>query len=108
MIALNLYSRDASPWDARALAAAESYTQLVAAAVRLHLEVAELEDRATGLYRTMSDEVAIQRAVGTIMATNDCSAQEAARILDSAAATRGVSRREVAETILRTLASEES
>jgi hypothetical protein len=103
-IALNLYARSPDPWDARMLTAADSYAQLVAAVVRMQLELAELEDRAAGLYRDMSDAAAIERAVGTIMQTNDCTAEEAERILRAASEHQDVSRREVAETILRALA----
>ncbi|WP_435737621.1 GAF and ANTAR domain-containing protein [Cellulosimicrobium sp. PMB13] len=102
-VALNLYSRKPDPWDDRLLAAADSYAQLVASAVRLHLELAELEDRTAGLYREMSDVVAVERAVGAIMHTNGCSEAEARRILESASQHRNVSGREVAETVLRAL-----
>jgi len=102
-IALNMYARGEEVWDARVLASSGAYAQLVAAAVRMQLKVADLEDKADGLYRRMSDAVAIERAVGTIMQTNDCSAEDAERILGSAARHRGVSRRTVAETILRSL-----
>lgn len=102
-IALNLYARTMDPWDARVLTAADSYAQLIAAVVRMQLELSELEDKAAGVYRDMSDTVAIERAIGTIMQTNDCTAQEAERILRDASEHHDVSRRQIAETILRAL-----
>lgn len=102
-IALNLYSRTPDPWTPELLAAADSYAQLVASAVRLHLELADLEDAAAGIYRTLTDVAVTERAVGAIMHSNGCSAEEARRILDSASRHRNVGAREVAETVLRAL-----
>lgn len=102
-VALNLYSRTPDPWTPELLAAADSYAQLVASAVRLRRELAELEDSTAGFYRDMSDAVATERAVGAIMQTNQCSAEEARRIIDSASRHRNVSPREVAEQLLRAL-----
>lgn len=102
-VALNLYSRTPDPWTAELLTAADSFAQLVASAVRLRLELAELEDSTAGFYRDMSDAVATERAVGAIMQTNQCSADEARRIIDSASRHRNVSPREVAEQLLRAL-----
>lgn len=77
-VALNLYSRTPDPWTPELLTAADSFAQLVASAVRLRLELAELEDSTAGFYRDMSDAVATERAVGAIMQTNQCSADEGA------------------------------
>lgn len=101
--ALNLYARSADPWTPRLLAAADSYAQLVASAIRLRLEVAALEDAAAGLYSTMSDATVTERAIGAIMRANQCSEEAARHILDSASRRRNVGVREVAETVLRSL-----
>ncbi|MCK9793258.1 ANTAR domain-containing protein [Isoptericola sp. 4D.3] len=102
-VALNLYSRSADPWTPGLLTAADGYAQLVASTVRLHLSLAELEDAAAGFYRGMSDAMVVERAVGAIMQTNECSADAARRVLHSASSHRNVGPREVAETILRAL-----
>lgn len=102
-VALNLYSRVSDPWTSELLTAGDSYAQLTASAVRLRLELAELEDATVGLYRRMSDSIAVERAVGAIMQANQCTEEEARRILDSATRHRKVSRRDVAETILRAM-----
>lgn len=103
-LALNVYSRDPDPWDARLLTALDSYAQLVATAVRLRLDLASLEDSFMGLYRRTAEEDVVERAVGAIMYLNRCTAAEAHAIFDSGATSRNVSRREVAETILKSLA----
>ncbi len=102
-VALNLYSRAADPWKPELLTAADGYAQLLASAVRLQLEVARLEDTATGFYRDMADTMVAERAVGAIMHTNGCTQDEAYHILETASRHRNVARRDVAETILRAL-----
>jgi hypothetical protein len=104
VVALNIYSREPDPWDGRLLTAADSYAQLVATAVRLRLELATVEDSLLGLYRRTADELIVERAVGAIMHLNSCTAQEAHAIFDSGVGRRNVSRREVAETLLQSLA----
>jgi ANTAR domain len=103
-VALNLYSRRPDPWTPSLLAAADSYAQLLAASVRLRLEAADLEDAVAGFYRHMSDAVVVERAVGAIMQTNRCTQEQARQVVDSAARHRGISERDVAEAVLRTLA----
>ncbi|MCR1983007.1 ANTAR domain-containing protein [Cellulosimicrobium cellulans] len=107
-VALNLYSRAPDPWTPELLTAADAFAQLVASAVGLRLELAALEDSTAGFYRDMSDAVATERAVGAIMQTNRCSADEARRIIDSASRHRNVSPREVAESLLRALVVEDA
>jgi hypothetical protein len=102
-VAVNLYSRSPAPWTPERVSTAESYAQLGAAMVRLHLGLAELDDAAAGYYRHMSNAVVIERAIGTIMQANDCPEHVARYILESAWMHRGVSARQVAETILRAL-----
>ncbi|WP_069386031.1 ANTAR domain-containing protein [Cellulosimicrobium cellulans] len=102
-VALNLYAREGDPWDAKLLTATDSYVQLIASAIGLRLEVAELEDSAADLYRRMSDTVAEERAIGALMQSNRCTEEEARRILETASRKRDVSRREVAETLLKAM-----
>ncbi len=107
-VALNVYSRAPDPWTPELLTAADAFAQLVASAVGLRLELAALEDSTAGFYRDMSDAVATERAVGAIMQTNRCSADEARRVIDSASRHRNVSPREVAESLLRALVVEDA
>jgi len=102
-IALNLYSRTSGDWTTSLVETARAYAGLVASGVRLHLQFADLEDAAAGVYRAMSDAVALEWAAGAIMETNDCSEEVAREVLRSASRHRGVSERMIAEQILRSL-----
>ncbi|SKC41355.1 ANTAR domain-containing protein [Krasilnikoviella flava] len=102
-VAINVYSRAAGDWPAGLVDAAVGHAGLAADAVRLQLQFADLGDAVAGLYRTMSDRAAVEQAVGAIMASNDCPEEEARGTLRAAADRRGLSEREVAEAIVRTL-----
>ncbi|MFP3712380.1 ANTAR domain-containing protein [Puerhibacterium sp. TATVAM-FAB25] len=104
MTTLNVYTRAPEEWTASEIGTAQACAGLVASAVRLHLQFAELEDAAAGLYRSMSDAAAVERAVGALMANNDWSRDEAHRVLRSASRRQAVSERDVAESFLRALA----
>jgi GAF domain-containing protein len=103
MTTLNVYSRASVEWSASEVETAQACARLVAAAVRLHLQFADLEDAAAGLYRTMADAVVVDQAVGALMENNGCSRDEAHQVLRSASQRRGVSERDVAESFLRAL-----
>ena len=100
-LALTLYSRAADPWDPGLLVAADGYAQLAAAHARAlaagpgHVPARRHEE--------LADAVLVERAVGAIMHTNGCSAEEAHRILGSASSNRNVSRSEAARRILQAL-----
>jgi hypothetical protein len=102
-VALGLYAHGQAGWDQRVLASAGAYARLVATTVRARIEAADVEEQALGLSHDLSDAAAIERAVGVIMQTNGCTAQEAEQILGRASVRHDASRRQVAETILRAL-----
>lgn len=102
-VAVNLYSGTPADWTPELLTTAGGYAQLCADMVRLCLNGAELDDGATGYYRQMSDLVMTERAINAIMQANDCPEHTARHLLESAALRRNVSRRKVAEIILRAL-----
>lgn len=104
VIALNLYSRTAVAWEEETVLAGDSSAQLIAAGVRLQLNFADLEDAAGMLYKTVSDSIAVERGVGAIMQMNGCSEPEARDLLRAAAAGRNVPEREIAVSVLRSLA----
>ncbi|GAA4724929.1 ANTAR domain-containing protein [Promicromonospora umidemergens] len=107
-VALTLYSCSPDRWTPELITAADGYTQLAAAMVRLHLELADTEGETAGSNPTMADTVATERAVGAIMNNNDGTEREARQILESASHHRNVSRREVAETVLRALVASDA
>ncbi|PRZ02645.1 ANTAR domain-containing protein [Isoptericola sp. CG 20/1183] len=102
-VALNLYSRSPGPWGERLVGAAEEYSRLIAGAVRLQLEFANLDDAAGALFRGASHTAILEQAVGAVMETNGCSEQAAQELIRSAARRRGVPEREIATTVLRSL-----
>lgn len=102
-VAINVYSVDDGEWPAGLADAASASARLAADAVRLQLQFADLGDAVAGFYRTMSDEAAVEQAVGVIMVSDDCTEEEARRLLRSAAGQRGLAERAVAESILRSL-----
>lgn len=105
-LALTLYSRSADPWDAGLLVAADGYAQLLASSARGRLTAA---GPAPAPRRDeLADAVTIERAVGAIMHTNGCSADEAHHILASASSNRNVPRREVARQVLQALLEAEA
>lgn len=102
-VAVNLYSRTPSDWTPERLSTAGGYAQLGVDMVRVCLARAQLDDAASGHYRRMSDLVVTERAISAIMQANDCPEHTARHVLESAALRRSVSRRRVAEIILRAL-----
>ncbi len=102
-VALNLYSRAGGRWESRLVGAAEAYSRLIAAAVRLQLEFADVDDAAGALLRDTSGATLIDQAVGAVMETNGCSEAAARELLRSAAGRREITEREVATTVLRSL-----
>lgn len=104
MVALNVYSRADAEWNPALLRTARAMADLVATDVRLHLRFADVEDAAAGLYRRMSDDTALERAVGALVEANDYAPDEARRTLTDAARRRGVSPRAIAESVLRAVA----
>jgi hypothetical protein len=102
-VALNLYSTAADPWDARLLTAADAYAQVTAAAFQLRLRLSDADDATVGYYRNLPEELAFERVVSAITQTNRCTEDEARAALETATREGVVSRREVAQTILRWL-----
>ncbi|WP_407317881.1 GAF and ANTAR domain-containing protein [Isoptericola halotolerans] len=103
VVALNLYARDGGTWDERFVSDADAYARLIASAVRLQLKFADLDDAAGSLLRSTATSTLVERAVGAVMQTNDCSREAAAELMRSAATECGIPEREVATTILRSL-----
>jgi AmiR/NasT family two-component response regulator len=104
-IALNTYSKRPDPWQESALVAIDGYAQLAAAAVRLQLQTASLEESIAGLYSALETAEIVERAVGAIMQCNRCSADEARELITSTCHERNVTERDVAETLLTALTS---
>ncbi|WP_146931326.1 GAF and ANTAR domain-containing protein [Cellulomonas xylanilytica] len=102
-IAFNVYSELVDPWDRDTIVRADMYAQQVGLVMSLVLDVADLETKLEMFQRALAAQAAIDQAIGAIMATQGCSAEEALTILRSAAGTRNVSLPEVAAAVLQGL-----
>ncbi|GAB2489840.1 GAF and ANTAR domain-containing protein [Promicromonospora xylanilytica] len=102
-VALNLYSRSADFSTPELIDAAERYARLGADMLGLNLARAELDEAAVGYYSRVSDAILTERAIWAVMQANDCPEHTAMHIIESASLRSNVSRRKIAETILRAL-----
>jgi len=102
-VALNVYSRTGGDWPADFVSTCTAYALLTADAVRLQLQFADLEAAVAALHRRIADDVAVERAVGVLMAANDCTDDDARRALRTASQARDLPLREVADSIVRSL-----
>ena len=102
-VALNLYSRSSDFSTPQLIDAAERYARLGADMLGLNLARAELDEAAAGYYSQVSDAILTERAIRAVMQMNDCPEHTAMHLLESASLRRNVSRRKVAEAILRAL-----
>lgn len=100
-IALNLYSEGVDPWDAGALSRADAYAQQIARTVRLCLQVAGLTDQVHDLRQAVAARDVVNQAVGVVMATNGCTADDALAVLRSACTDRDVDLVDVASALVR-------
>lgn len=102
-VSLNVYSVRLDPWSPGLITATDSYVQLLAASVRLRLELSDLEDATGGVYRQYQDAEIVEQAAGALVQLNDVSLQSARRALEAQSIERQVPLREVAETLLKAL-----
>ncbi|WP_159794781.1 ANTAR domain-containing protein [Puerhibacterium puerhi] len=105
-VSLNLYSRTPQDWSGDLAEIAATCARYIAVGVQLQLQFSNLEDAVAGVYRDMPDSVAVERAVGAIMASNHCSEPQARQRLREASEHHRVSERRIAEQILRSLATD--
>ncbi|MGW6128395.1 ANTAR domain-containing protein [Cellulomonas sp. NPDC055163] len=101
-MALNLYSEDADPWDARFLLDADAHVQAIADALRTR--IAQPDDEAlVTLREALSTRTLIDQAVGVLMHANACSPSEALDVLLRMSLDSGVELARAARLVLRTL-----
>lgn len=99
-VALNLYNEQVDAWDADALLQADGFAQEVARTVGLCLQVARLTERVDHLAMAVAARDVINQAIGVVMVTNACSADEAMAILRSASTNRAVDMVQVAAAVV--------
>ncbi|MFS0699538.1 ANTAR domain-containing protein [Cellulomonas sp. 179-A 4D5 NHS] len=101
-VALNLYSRVTDPWDAQALADADTHAQGIADAIRARLDSpTQLMDIA--LREALSTRAVIEQAVGVLMHANACTPDEAMASLLEMSTGTDLDVEQVARFVLRTL-----
>ncbi|WP_458779784.1 ANTAR domain-containing protein [Arthrobacter sp. D3-16] len=101
---LNLYSTRTHAFSGEDIEKAEAYAGQASKALRLAVRVAQLTDDRSHLKSAMESRTTIDIAVGAIMAQNHCSQESALRILKIASSTRNTKLREVAATIVSSVA----
>lgn len=104
--ALNLYSTRPHSFSGEDIEHAESYAGQASKAMRLAVRVAQLTDDRNHLTAAMESRTTIDVAVGAIMAQNRCSQDTAMKILKIASNTRNIKLRDVASTVVASVAQD--
>jgi GAF domain-containing protein len=103
---LNLYSTRTHAFSGEDIEKAESYAEQASKALRLAVRVAQLADDRQHLIAAMESRTTIDIAVGAIMAQNRCSQESAMKILRIASSTRNIKLRDVAASIVASVAQD--
>ncbi|WP_314326712.1 GAF and ANTAR domain-containing protein [Paenarthrobacter ilicis] len=104
--ALNLYSENSNAFGADDVRRAEVFASHAAKSLRLALKIAQLSDARNDLAAAMQSRTIIDLAVGTIMAQNHCSQDEAFTILRTASSNRNIKLRHLARSIIEGVSSD--
>lgn len=104
--ALNLFARQRDAFDEASIRSCELFASQAEKALRLAVRIGARQQRAEDLEQAMRSRTAIDLATGVIMGQNRCSQEEAFRILSRASNGRNQKLRDVAESLLRSLANE--
>lgn len=102
--ALNLYSEAVDGFSGQDVERAESFAAHAAKALRLALRIAKLTEARNDLVAAMRSRTVIDIAIGVIMAQNRCSQDAAHSILITASNNRNLKMRELAATIVDSIA----
>lgn len=102
--AFNLYSLSKNAFSAGTIDAAESFVHIAAGSLQLAVRIARLRDARQNLMAAMESRIAIDTAVGVIMAQNRCSQEAAFATLKRAASSRNTKLRDIAVSVLASVA----
>lgn len=102
--ALNIYAAGPDSFTASDIAQAENFADQAAKSLRLALRIARLRDARDDLAAAMESRAVIEMAVGVVMAQNRCAPDEAFALLRSASNSRNIKLREVAASIVASIA----
>lgn len=106
--ALNLYALNDLAFPAVTIDAAESYVHIASGSLQLAVRIARLSDARQNLMAAMESRTAIDTAVGVVMAQNRCSQESAFAMLKRASSSRNVKLRDVAASVLASVAQDSS
>ncbi|MEE2521934.1 GAF and ANTAR domain-containing protein [Pseudarthrobacter sp. J75] len=104
--ALNLYTEAVDGFSSQDVERAEMFAAHSAKALRLALKIAGLTEARNDLVAAMRSRTVIDIAIGVIMAQNRCSQESAHSILIAASNNRNVKMRDLAATVVDSVAPE--
>lgn len=102
--ALNLYASPPSAFTYDDITLAENFAAQASKSLRLALRIGRLRDARDDLAAAMESRAVIDMAVGVLMGQNRCKPQEAIALLKSASNTRNTKLREVASSVVASVA----
>ena len=105
-IALNVYSEELNPWTRDSIVRADMYAQQIGLVMGLVLNVTDLEAKLAAFQTALAAQTAIDQAIGAMMHSQGCTAEEALTILRSAAGNRNVGLPAVAAAVLQGLTND--
>ncbi len=103
---LNLYSGTMDGFPPETVRAAEVFAREASTSLRLAVRMAQLSDKADHLMSALDSRTTIDLAAGIVMGQNRCSRSAAVAILRAAASHRGITLRELAAELVRTVTDE--
>ncbi|WP_028048970.1 ANTAR domain-containing protein [Cellulomonas sp. URHD0024] len=102
-VAFNVYSESPDPWTRDTIVRADMYAQQIGLVMGLVLNVSDLPAKLDALQTALAAQAAIDQAIGALMMTQGCSAEEALAFLRSAADKRNVDLPDEATAVLQSL-----
>jgi len=105
-IAFNVYSEELNPWTRDVIVRADMYAQQIGLVMSLVMNVSDLEEKLSEFQKALAAQAAIDQAIGAMMHSQNCTAEEALTILRSAAGDRNVDLPQVAAAVLQGLTAD--
>lgn len=103
---LNLYSTRSHGFTGEDIDMVEAYAYHASRALRLAVRISQLAESKTNLAAALESRTTINLATGVIMAQNRCSQETAMKILKIASSTRNVKLRDIAASVVASIAND--
>ncbi|MEQ4566736.1 GAF and ANTAR domain-containing protein [Paenarthrobacter sp. CAP02] len=104
--ALNFFAPQAHVYDDATIRSCELYASQAERSLRLAVRIGAKQQHAEDLQEAMHSRTVIDLACGVIMGQNRCSQDEAFQILKKASSTRNQKLRDVAESLVKSVANQ--